>query len=179
MKTPTSVWRLKVELLGVVPVVWRRFDTYADVRLSQLHYFIQGAMGWDLMHLFSYQDGHGYGCQISSEARLCDACHVGEALTYTYDFGDNWLHLVTVEKVMVRPMGTYPRRVAGKYACPPEDCGGSWGYKDMLKVLAGRRNAGWRELVEWLGRPFDSKEFEINEAGQRLAEYANVPMPQT
>ena len=115
MKTPTSVWRLKVELLGVVPVVWRRFDTYADVRLSQLHYFIQGAMGWDLMHLFSYQDGHGYGCQISSEA-----------LTYTYDFGDNWLHLVTVEKVMVRPTSTYPRRVAGKYACPPEDCGGSW-----------------------------------------------------
>ncbi len=54
MKNQAPVWRLKVELLGVMPTVWRRFDTYADVKLSQLHYFIQGAMGWELMHLFSY-----------------------------------------------------------------------------------------------------------------------------
>lgn len=89
MKNPAPVWRLKVELLGVAPTVWRRFDTHADVKLSQLHYFIQGAMGWELMHLFSYQDGHGYDCQISSEVRLCNVCHVGDALTYTYDFGDH------------------------------------------------------------------------------------------
>lgn len=118
------MWRLKVELLGVAPAVWRRLDTYADVKLSQLHYYIQGVMGWELMHLFSYQDGRGYGCQISSELRLCDACRVGNALSYTYDFGDNWQHLVTVEKAMARPTGTYPRVVADKYACPPEDCGG-------------------------------------------------------
>jgi len=61
------------------------------------------------MHLFSYQDG--YGCQISSELRLCDACRVGYALSYTYDFGDNGQHLVTVEKTMARPTGTYPRVV--------------------------------------------------------------------
>ena len=52
IENPASVWRLKVELLGVAPTVWRRFDTYADVKLSQLHYFIQGAMGWELAHLF-------------------------------------------------------------------------------------------------------------------------------
>ena len=55
IENPASVWRLKVELLGVAPTVWRRLDTYADVKLSQLHYFIQGAMGWELAHLFSYQ----------------------------------------------------------------------------------------------------------------------------
>jgi len=54
MNDQTTVWRLKVELLGMKPIVWRRFDTYAEVTLSQLHYFIQGAMGWELMHLFSY-----------------------------------------------------------------------------------------------------------------------------
>jgi hypothetical protein len=45
IKNPASVWRLKVELLGVAPAVWRRLDTYADVQLSQLHYYIQGVMG--------------------------------------------------------------------------------------------------------------------------------------
>lgn len=53
IENPVSVWRVKVELLGIAPAVWRRFDTYADVKLSQLHYYIQGVMGWELMHLFS------------------------------------------------------------------------------------------------------------------------------
>ncbi|AGH79937.1 plasmid pRiA4b ORF-3 family protein [Xanthomonas citri pv. citri] len=171
IENPASVWRLRVELLDVAPPVWRRFDTYADVKLSQLHYFIQGVMGWELMHLFSYQDGRGYGDQISSELRLCDVCRVGDALTYTYDFGDNWQHRVTVEKTMARPKGTYPRVIAGKYACPPEDCGGPWGYGDMLRVLAGHRNARRRELVEWLGGPFNPKTFDMEEARERLAEY--------
>ncbi|MCR2831767.1 plasmid pRiA4b ORF-3 family protein [Acidithiobacillus ferrooxidans] len=51
IENPASVWRLKVELLGVAPTVWRRFDTYADVNLSQLHYFTQGAKGWELAHM--------------------------------------------------------------------------------------------------------------------------------
>nr|WP_228734084.1 plasmid pRiA4b ORF-3 family protein [Xanthomonas euvesicatoria] len=98
-------------------------------------------------------------------------CRVGDALTYTYDFGDNWQHRVTVEKTMARPKGTYPRVIAGKYACPPEDCGGPWGYGDMLRVLAGHRNARRRELVEWLGGPFNPKTFDMEEARERLAEY--------
>ena len=110
---------------------------------------------------------------------MCDVCHVGDALTYTYDFGDNWQHLVTVEKVMARPTDTYPGVVAGKYACPPEDCGGPWGYGDMIKVLAGRRNARRRELVEWLGGTFDHKAFDLDEARERLTEYVEVSMPKT
>jgi hypothetical protein len=42
----------------------------------------------------------------------------GDALTYTYDFGDNWQHLVTVEKVMAMSTDTYPCVVAGKVRLP-------------------------------------------------------------
>ena len=172
-----AVWRLKVELLDVAPCVWRRFDTYADVTLSQLHYFIQGAMGWELFHLFSFEDGDGYGMQFSGERRLCDVCRVGGTLTYIYDFGDDWQHLVTVEKAMAKPRSTYPCLVAGKQACPPVDCGGPWGYEELSRVLAGRRNARRRELVEWLGSPFDPKAFDLAEAKSRLAEYADAAVP--
>jgi DNA invertase Pin-like site-specific DNA recombinase len=168
-----SVWRLKVELLGVTPRVWRRFDTFSDVNLTELHYFLQGVMGWDLAHLFSYDRD---GVQISTHTRrLCDVCRVGDVLTYTYDFGDNWKHLVTVEKTVTAPVGTYPRLLAGRNACPPEDCGGPWDYKEMLKVLAGRSSSRKRELVEWLGKKrFDAKAFDISKAAKRLDEYAKI-----
>jgi hypothetical protein len=59
-KTPAPIiWRLKVELLGVRPLVWRRFDTHADVMLSQLHYVLQGAMSWEMAHLFEFQGRYG------------------------------------------------------------------------------------------------------------------------
>jgi hypothetical protein len=66
---------------------------------------------------------------------------------------------------------TYPRVVAGKYACPPEDCGGSWGYDQGAR---GRRNARRRELAEWLGGTFDHKAFDLDEARERLTEYVEV-----
>jgi hypothetical protein len=173
-KNPVSVWRIKVELEGVVPAVWRRFDTYADVKLSQLHYYIQGAMGWELAHMFAFEDEHNRGIQISNALRLCDVCRVGGTLSYAYDFGDDWQHLVTVEKVMVKPTGAYPHLVTGKSACPPEDSGGPWGYAEIREVLAGRSNARKRELVEWLGKSFDPKAFDIDAARARLAEYVEL-----
>lgn len=177
MNESAPIWRLKVQLLEVAPVVWRRFDTYADVTLLQLHHIIQGAMGWDLAHFYAFEDGHGHGGQFSNTLRLCDVCQVGDALTYAYDFGDDWKHLVSVEKAVARPTGTYPRMVAGNRACPPEDCGGSWAYRDLMSVLAGPRNTRRRELVEWVGRSFDPKAFDLEEAQTRLAEYAAPAAP--
>ena len=172
---PAPVWRLKVELIGVSPKIWRRFDTFADVELSQLHYCIQGVMGWELAHLFCYQDG--YGTSISEDLHLCDVCGVGDDLKYAYDFGDDWQHLITVEKVIAQPAGPYPALIAGKNACPPEDCGGPWGYADLVKVLAGRPNARRRELMEWLDDAFDPKAFDIEEAKERLAQYVALSVP--
>jgi hypothetical protein len=83
--------------------------------------------------------------------------------------------LVTIEKEMKIVAGVvYPRCVAGRNACPPEDCGGVWGYDDLLRTLAGKRNARRRELIEWLGSSFDPKHFELEEANERLAEYVEV-----
>lgn len=169
-----SVWRIKVVLNETRPMVWRRFDTYSTVTLSQLHYFIQGVMGWELAHLFSFHDKLGRDI-TNDRLTLADVCRIGDTRCYVYDFGDNWEHLITIEKEMrIRPGVIYPRCVAGKNACPPEDCGGSWRYADMLSTLAGRRNARRRELVEWLGGSFDPKLFELDEANERLAEYVEV-----
>ena len=168
-KVPLPIWRLKIELLGVAPVIWRRVDTYATVTLIQLHCIIQAAMGWEMSHLFSFDDELGRA--FEPESRLSDVAAVGDWLLYTYDFGDNWQHRVTIEKVIAKPSGTYPKVVAGKHACPPEDCGGPWGYMEMCEVLAGPNNARRRELQEWLGGEFNPKLFYLDEALSRLKAY--------
>lgn len=77
-------------------MVWRRFDTYSTVTLSQLHYHIQGVMGWELAHLFSFHAEHGL--ELNDSSILANVCRIGDTLGYVYDFGDNWEHLVTIEK---------------------------------------------------------------------------------
>ena len=150
---PQTVWRIKVALLGVRPTVWRRIETFPTVSLSELHAIIQSAMGWELAHLYAFHDAHGDG-QIDAGVMFDDVCRPGESLRYQYDFGDDWQHLITVEQEGNATAGArYPRCVGGKNACPPEDCGGPWGYADLVRTLAGRSSprgaswsSGWRRL---------------------------------
>jgi hypothetical protein len=62
---------------------------------------------------------------------------------YEYDFGDGWRHEVVFEGfVPVDPNKNYPQCVEGERACPPEDCGGLWGYADYLAAVR-------EPAVEW------------------------------
>jgi Plasmid pRiA4b ORF-3-like protein len=35
--------------------------------------------------------------------------------------------------------------------CPPEDCGGSWGYADLKESLADPSHEAHEDMLEWLG----------------------------
>ena len=73
---------------------------------------------------------------------------------YTYDFGDDWEHIVTLEKILPRDKGVeYPRCFQGKRACPPEDCGGIWGYEEICQ--------GKSEFQDYY-KDFDSEYFDVN-----------------
>ncbi len=89
---------------------------------------------------------------------------------YDYDFGDNWEHIVAVEKTFAPVAGqTYPACVDGKRNCPPEDCGGVWGYAELLEILADPAHPEREERLEWLGEDFDPEEFDVSVADRRLA----------
>ncbi|WP_242541927.1 plasmid pRiA4b ORF-3 family protein [Leptolyngbya sp. Cla-17] len=91
---------------------------------------------------------------------------------YVYDFGDEWVHQITVEKIL--PMQSeqpYPTCLAGKRACPPEDYGGSWGYAALLKILKNPRHREYRERKEWVGRKFSPEAFDFKEVNEQLKEF--------
>jgi hypothetical protein len=131
------------------PPVWRRVLVHAGASLGDLHQVIVAAMGWDDSHLHMFSDDSTrYGTadadldlKDEDEFALADVLvEPGDRLRYLYDFGDDWDHDIKLEKVLppdADPRATaVPVCLARKGACPPEDCGGAWGYADLKATIA-------------------------------------------
>jgi hypothetical protein len=179
----TLVYQLKITLRGVSkPPVWRRVLVPADVTLRDLHEVIQQAMGWDDYHMHVFSTGRQeygspdpeLGHASDGKVRLSQVLTgPGDRLRYTYDFGDDWEHDIVVEEARAAVPGeTYPSCVAGKGACPPEDCGGAWGYAGLKEILADPTHEDHQDMLEWLGldagEDFDPKEFSVAGVNARL-----------
>jgi hypothetical protein len=163
--------QIKIKLLGVTkPPVWRRVQLRADTRLDQLHEILQAALGWQNyhMHVFSFgEEGFGVpdperGFSDERQVTLGELIDLGARFRYTYDFGDDWEHEIVVEDLLdADPDTHYPVLVAAKGACPPEDCGGPWGYANLREILADPRHDEHQDMLEWLSLD-NATEFDPN-----------------
>ena len=140
----TSIVQLKVRLLGISPMIWRRVLAPASVTLRELHGILQVSMGWEGVHLY-YFDIHAvhYGSfESSTESPDIPFSRFRfrkrRRFAYLYDMGDYWEHEVRVEQFLDRdPKKTYPVCTGGSGACPPEDCGGPPGYLEGQEQAMG------------------------------------------
>ncbi len=182
-----AIAQLKVTLLGVAkPAVWRRVLVPADARLDRLHDVIQAAFGWQDCHLHAFTAGGvDYGPpdpeldhRDERATRLGQLLRApGDRIAYCYDFGDGWEHAIVLEQVLAAEAGAcYPACVAGCSRCPPEDCGGTWGYAELREALADPSHDRHDELLDWLGidsaADFDPAAFDVDEANELLAAVA-------
>ncbi len=177
---PKSVHTLKITLREVKPPVWRRMVVDSYIRLDALAGLLEAAMGWYGGHLHQFETtGARYGepdpewgddMIDERKARLADALpNVKSKLRWDYDFGDGWEHDVVVEAIGPPPAGvSYPLCVAGKRACPPEDCGGVWGYGDLLEALADPSHEDHADLTEWAPSGFDPEHFDVDETTEAM-----------
>jgi len=177
----SSIYQLKVTLRGSKPPIWRRIQVRGNTTLPQLHDAIQAAMGWmgGHMHQFTIADVP-YGTpdpefeyEMHDETRVkLDRVITAEKdrFIYEYDFGDSWNHVVLLEKILPAESDIhYPRCLAGKRACPPEDIGGVWGYANFLEAIGSADHPEHDELLEWHGGEFDPEAFSRDQINQRLA----------
>jgi hypothetical protein len=177
--TTDDIVKLKITLAGIRPPVWRRLLVPAAMTLRHLHDAIQASMGWEDAHLHDFEvAGERFGDpattdEVTNEARLTldQIRRAGiQRFKYTYDFGDDWEHLVVIEGAVARVDGQrYPTCVAGKRACPPEDSGGPYGYAHLLAVCADASHPERAEMLEWFGADFDPDEFSVVEADASVA----------
>lgn len=177
-----QIYELKLELLEIEPSIWRRLLVRGGLTLAQLHEVIQTAMGWTNSHLHQFVVGaHSYSDpefeidDARSEyryrlARL--APRVRNTIAYVYDFGDGWEHQIRVERIIEddkRYPGT-PVCLGGARRCPPEDCGGTWGYQSFLEAIGNKKHKQHKELLEWVGGSFDPDHFDLEEVNALLRE---------
>ena len=168
-----KIARLKITLDDVEPKVMRRVDVPFELRLDRLHLVIQAAMGWSNSHLYEIRLGNvAWGTPDSTflneqqDARKASLATLlteygKKKFSYVYDFGDNWEHSITVEKIAdALPEQEYPCLIDAEGNCPPEDIGGFPGYAEFLEAQADPTHERREEFEEWM----DIDKFDPNTA---------------
>lgn len=178
---PAGVFQFLITLGDVEPRVWRRILVPARYSFWDLHVAIQDAMGWTDSHLhrfamtraarrtkkeFGIPDDDRFpgmpqtvpDWEVPIASWFTSPSHTA---SYTYDFGDDWEHMVELEAILPVERGVkYPRCVDGASACPPEDVGGPPGYEHFLDALRDVKHAEHREYLTWVGGKFDPDAFD-------------------
>ena len=171
-------YELKISLMDSKPAIWQRLLVPGSVRLSVLHAIIQEAMGLTNSHLHEFTVGDASysdpefelqednpDVQDESKVRLSEvAPRKGDWFLYMYDFGDGWEHKILVERILppVPKQSKTAVCLAGARACPPEDCGGIYGYMEFLEAIRDPSHESHEELLDWIGGDFDPEAFDVN-----------------
>jgi hypothetical protein len=167
---PACTFRLRIEIIGVVPPIWRALELRSDLTLDVLHEVIQAAFGWEDRHLHRFHptpdpytsdlemiinvgdEDEGEKGITESGLALDRLLHEsGDIWYYTYDFGDDWTHLIALESTHGAAADS-PRAVcvAGQRRGPIEDSGGPRGYQEVLDAVGDSSHQRHREASEWL-----------------------------
>lgn len=173
----SAVLELRITLKHSEPKVERTLVVRADITFGELHYCIQRVMGWENAHLHEFKVGtqrvgmkleDGFfadgGLLLEDDVKLFELMPECKGkFIYWYDFGDDWMH--DIKAKVLAPSRTQglvlPCCTAGGGACPPEDCGGPWGYAEMLEDLRSGSTQRKKEIRSWMGRAFDPAAFDL------------------
>lgn len=187
-------FQFKIQLKDISkPPVWRRVLVPSNFNFYDLHSIIQLTMGWDDYHMFQFSPtGYGsYPCisddteeemddffgnkreNLEAEETLLSDIFSKEnqKFTYIYDFGDDWVHKITLEKILTDDIQT-PQIITGKGQCPPEDCGGPWGYEELIQILNNPDHPEHKSYRDWMGMEdyenWDASYFNLKEVQEIL-----------
>jgi hypothetical protein len=171
-----KIYQIQIVLKGSKPKIWRRLLIPSELLLSDFHMIIQISMGWTNSHLHQFiKNRTFYTERMTDDDTWGELDNVDyknmkvsallkkekEKIVYEYDFGDGWEHEVLLEKILpIDEKFRYPICLDGKMNCPPEDCGGVWGYSDLLVILKHPEHEEYEGYIEWLGGEFDPEHFD-------------------
>lgn len=177
-------YQVQIALRNFKPKIWRRLIVDPETSLEDFHRIIQTAMGWTNSHLHQFiKDKQFYSLPSEDDWDNSDSIDYRpfkikdflikekDRMVYEYDFGDGWEHDIILEKQILFDNDLiYPTCTKAVSACPPDDCGGVWGYSNLLTILADPKHQEHEEMKEWIGEYFDPDFVDLEEINDNLKE---------
>jgi len=182
-----DIIQLKITLQGTKPVIWRRILVDKSTKFSQFHNIILATMGWYGGHLYEFSvpglrigephtDDEGWGDELVDASKMTLNSLISDRkikFKYIYDFGDCWEHLIKVEKFWEKIEGIkYPFCIDGELNCPPEDCGGVWGFYNLLETIKDKTHPEHKEMLKWVDGHFDEEYFDKESINAKLQQFS-------
>lgn len=172
-------FHIRIKLNKAPVKIWRELVVPSNITLELLAYVLIDAMGWQHEHLYQFVTKNNVSyvnsfqmkeransfmpffsrvVERNSEKTTLEMVlqPKGERMKFEYDFGDSWTHDLWVKAARDYAPGEEPaiRLLKGQGACPPEDCGGVWGYAELLEMnKKARKTADEKERLEWYDIP--------------------------
>lgn len=188
-------YEIKVTVRDTHPPVWRRLQIPSRITFHELNAIIQLAFDWCGYHMYDFEIGatlHEEGIFIelpnpdndfwhktknSKKEKIDKYFEKYKTMKYTYDFDDNWIHDIKIEKVVETDVKfVNPICIKAKMAELPEDCGGQWGYEELLDILADKKHPRYKEMKEWIENGYftwheDRTYVNLDEINERIENY--------
>jgi hypothetical protein len=145
-------------------------------------------MGWTNSYFYQFNVGE----EVIADTRLVDDelgpvtdvkgvmltqvfSKVGTTVTYEYDFGDVWMHHLELVELSTHPIDEeLPQIIGGEYACAPEFCGGTYGYKKLKEVLINPKHPENKSTRRWVGSKFDLMVCDLKTFQQKLGKLGKL-----
>lgn len=180
-KKKKRIFQFRIDIRGAKPPIWRRVQVKDDISFEELHLVIQNCFEWmnSHMHHFvidrknyivdmenEYYEPDFMGNKEYNEKEILLKNHFkkeGDSIFYDYDFGDNWEHIIKLEKILEPKAGQcYPYITAGKKHAPFDDCGGIWGWQELCDLMEGKELEDKEEMEYLLNmyEKFDPNDFD-------------------
>ena len=168
-------YHIRIKLNDAPVKIWRELVVPSNITLELLAFVLIDAMGWAHEHLYQFRGKNDVFYMNSHEIKehknsffgfLSRVRYVnteatslnmvlqpkGGRIKFEYDMGDSWTHDVWVKGTRDYAKNEEPviRLLKAEGTCPPEDCGGVWGYAELLELNnKKRKTAEDKERLEW------------------------------
>ncbi len=189
---------LRIKLNNTDLKIWRELKVPSNISLPTLAEILLDVMGWTHEHLYQFVVGDdvfktsyayndsksmiGFGRGRFREYDMTKYTlsdlnfEKGKRIRFEYDFGDSWQHDLWIKGVREYNNGEKPTIICvkGQGACPPENCGGVWGYSDLLELTKKKKlTADEKEELEGYDmlEDFDPDYFDIDFANVLLKKW--------
>lgn len=166
-----SLYQLKIQIVMEDYDIWRRVLVPSTYTFRHLHNIIQTIFDWQNYHLHMFEakkagekdkqivmddnpeyldwlDFDRYDVLQEQFVALEDILPNHDEVTYEYDFGDSWHHIISLEKV-IKSNSFKATFIEGEGERPPEDVGGSWGYHEYKRIMADPDDPEYESMKIW------------------------------